>query len=242
MQVTYELTAKDFRDAFLSSRQWFYRTSVVLCWLTGPFMFAVWVLEVKHRVSHTHLNMATAVYWGAIYWPLLVLLPWLSVRSRCSPNLLWPFMILPLAILAITLQLVSHVHTTFAAVSIIIVGYWLSVPWWLVWLFAWLFSRSEFSRQPSAQGPRALSWNASGVHWRWDGGSADYGWKNILRCSETKNHLLVYLSQIDFDVVPKRAFHPGQLDDFFSLAENYVPTTRVTGKVMRGWGTEEPAF
>jgi FlaA1/EpsC-like NDP-sugar epimerase len=47
--------------------------------------------------------------------------------------------------------------------------------------------RKQFSRQPGAQGPRTVLLDATGVHWRWNGGSSDVAWKNYIRALEGKN-------------------------------------------------------
>ena len=47
-------------------------------------------------------------------------------------------------------------------------------------------ARKQFSKQPGAQGPRTVLMDATGVHWRWNGGSSDVAWKNYVRALEGK--------------------------------------------------------
>jgi hypothetical protein len=57
------------------------------------------------------------------------------------------------------------------------------MAFWIVLLRVspWLGARTQFRKQPSAQVPKTLSLDGSGVHWRWDGGSADIDWKNFTK-------------------------------------------------------------
>ena len=79
-------------------------------------------------------------------------------------------------------------------------------------IFWWLFlavlprwtMRRQFLKQPGAKGPRTLSMDDAGVHWRWNGGSADVDWKNYIRTVEGKNLFLFYTSPACFNILPKR--------------------------------------
>lgn len=66
-------------------------------------------------------------------------------------------------------------------------------------------ARKQFFKQPGAQGPRSAMVDAAGVHWRWNGGSADVAWKNYVRAVEGKNQILLYTSPVCFNIIPKRA-------------------------------------
>jgi len=57
------------------------------------------------------------------------------------------------------------------------------VVFWFLILWAWprWTMKQQFRKQPGAQGPRTVTFDADGVHWRWDGGSADVAWKNYIR-------------------------------------------------------------
>jgi|SRR5579864_2555684 len=74
----------------------------------------------------------------------------------------------------------------------------------------WVMKR-QFRKQPGAQGPRTVIFDAHGVHWRWDGGSADVAWKNYIRWTESKEEILLYTSPAGFSILPKRAVEPAQL-------------------------------
>ena len=59
--------------------------------------------------------------------------------------------------------------------------------------------------------------DASGIHWQWNGGSADIEWKNFVRFQETRNQFLLYSSPAIFNVVPKRALTPDEMSAFRQL-------------------------
>ncbi len=87
----------------------------------------------------------------------------------------------------------------------------------LLWVSPWLSARKQFSRQPGAQGPRTMVLDAAGVHWRWNGGSADVEWKNFIRFLESKSEFLLYSSPACFNILPKRALSPDQLSELRGL-------------------------
>jgi hypothetical protein len=67
--------------------------------------------------------------------------------------------------------------------------------------------RRHFTKQPGAHGPRKLMLDASGAHWRWNGGSADVEWRNYICSTEGANQILFYTSPSCFNILPKRAFN-----------------------------------
>lgn len=87
----------------------------------------------------------------------------------------------------------------------------------IFWGSPWLAARQQFWKQPSAQGPRTMVVDAAGIHWQWNGGSADIEWKNFVRFQETKNQFLLYSSPVLFNVVPKRALTLDQVGAFRQL-------------------------
>jgi len=110
----------------------------------------------------------------------------------------------------------------------------------IIWGAPWLSARNQFRKQPSAQGPRSVSLDAAGIHWKWNGGSADIEWKNFVRFQETRSQFLLYSSPVCFNVVPKRALDPNQMDIFRTLvAENLPPGSSSAASKMklspRGW-------
>ena len=87
----------------------------------------------------------------------------------------------------------------------------------LIWGFPWWSSRNQFLKQPAAQGLRTMLLDAAGVHWRWNGGSADVEWKNYIRSLESKRQFLLYSSPYCFNILPKRALTPEQISEFRAL-------------------------
>jgi hypothetical protein len=96
-----------------------------------------------------------------------------------------------------------------------------------VWLFvAWgsprLAARTQYKKQPAMQGPRIMTLDPAGIHWRWDSGSADIEWKNFIRALDSKNHVLFYSSPMSFNIVPKRALNEDQTVEFNALLKSYL--------------------
>jgi YcxB-like protein len=92
-----------------------------------------------------------------------------------------------------------------------------------MWGSPWWAARNQFLKQPAAQGPRKVLLDLSGVHWRWNGGSADIEWKNFVRFQETKSQFLLYSSPACFNIIPKRAFTPDQIGSFRRLVAENLP-------------------
>ena len=102
-------------------------------------------------------------------------------------------------------------------------------PLWgfVLWGGPRLSARSQYRKQPSAQGTRTLTTDPTGVHWRWSGGTSDVEWKSYMRYVESKSQFLLYLSPATFNMVPKRALTPEQLSEFRTvLAQNISPGRR----------------
>jgi hypothetical protein len=64
--------------------------------------------------------------------------------------------------------------------------------------------------------------DASGAHWRWNGGSSDVEWKNYIRSVEGKNQILFYTSPACFNILPKRTIGAEQLGELRSLLNQKV--------------------
>jgi hypothetical protein len=61
----------------------------------------------------------------------------------------------------------------------------------------WWNARRQFLRQPGAHGPRTVSLDHAGAHWRWNGGSSDVEWKNYIRMVEGRNQFLtLYVASV----------------------------------------------
>ncbi len=159
MEVTYELTQRDFFDSYIAHRnrspftRWIYRliVTVVFTFAGGGLVLLV-VRPNSQLLSNLVPVFALAVMWGYLMW---------------------------------------------------------ASPWWT--------ARHQFSKQPAAQGPRTILLDSSGVHWRWNGGSADIEWKNFIRFNETKSQFLLYTSPAYLNIVPKRALTPDQVGVFRKL-------------------------
>jgi hypothetical protein len=91
--------------------------------------------------------------------------------------------------------------------------YWGSARW---------AAYKQFKHQPSAQGPRTLILDDSGMHWKWDGGTADIHWKNYLRWVEGKDQFLLYVSPVVFNVLPKRSLSAGQTTEFRETLQRHI--------------------
>jgi hypothetical protein len=87
------------------------------------------------------------------------------------------------------------------------------LPQWLI--------RRQYTKQPGAHGPRKLTLDASGAHWRWNGGSGDVEWRNYIRTVEGEKQILFYTSPACFNILPKRALNSDQLSELRTmLAQN----------------------
>ena len=88
------------------------------------------------------------------------------------------------------------------------------------------YMRRQYTKQPGAHGPRTLTLDASGAHWRWNGGSADIEWKNYIRSVEGKNQILFYTSPACFNILPKRAIAAEQLSELRALLDQNIPSRK----------------
>ena len=99
---------------------------------------------------------------------------------------------------------------------------WIAILWFLP---RWTMQR-QFLKQPGAHGPRTVLLDASGAHWRWNGGSSDIEWKNYIRSAEGKNQILFYTSPACFNILPKRAIAGEQIGELRTLLEQNIQTRR----------------
>jgi len=70
-----------------------------------------------------------------------------------------------------------------------------------------------------------MTLDGSSIHWRWKGGQADVEWTNFIRFLESKNLFLLYTSPACFNIVPKRAFAPGETESFRGLLQEKLGVT-----------------
>jgi len=86
--------------------------------------------------------------------------------------------------------------------------------------------RRQYTQQPGASGPRQLVLDASGAHWRWNGGSADVEWRNYIRSAEGPGQVLFYTSPACFNILPKRALTTDQLSELRILLLQNIQTQK----------------
>src|SRR5215471_12287310 len=138
-----------------------------------------------------------------------------SVVSKWTFRLVFVFIFLLPAIGLLTLA--TDRQTTFVSV----VPLFALAAFWSVffWGTPWWSARMQFQQQPAVQGSRTMVLDGSGVHWRWNGGEANVEWTNFIRFLESKTLFLLYTSPACFNIVPKRAFAPGETESFRGLLE-----------------------
>ncbi len=116
------------------------------------------------------------------------------------------------------------------AFSLVLLGaFWT----FFLWGQPWLAAKNQFGKQPSAQGPRTMSLDDGGIHWKWNGGSADIEWKNFVCFLDSKNQFLLYSSPACFNIVPKRALMPDQIDAFRQLVSAKLPKGNLADQPRR---------
>ncbi|MGA9040981.1 MAG: YcxB family protein [Terriglobales bacterium] len=96
----------------------------------------------------------------------------------------------------------------------------------ILWVLPRWTMRRQFLRQPGAHGPRTVLFDASGAHWRFDGGSSDIEWRNYIRSVEGKNQILFYTSPACFNILPKRAIAAEQLSEIRLLLKQSIQTRK----------------
>lgn len=169
MELTYELTQRDFYDSFMAHR----RRSSVSKW--------------SYRML----------------FGLIFLLPAIGLIAVATGPQTKLVSVVPLFALA---------------------GFWAIFIWGLPWLSA----RSQFLHQPAAQGSKTMTLDESGIHWRWKSGQADMEWTNFVAFLESKTLFLLYTSPACFNIVPKRAFAPGQSESFRNLVQGRLGPASAT--------------
>jgi hypothetical protein len=167
MQVTYDLTQRDFYDSFIAHRN-------------------------RTVISKWSFRLLACFLVPLIGWQLFALVE--------QP----------------TRQTLSSLTPLFG----------LSVLWvWVIWVIPWRAARSQFLKQPAAQGPRTILLDATGIHMRWTGGSSDREWKNFIRWVEGRGQVLLYSSPASFSMIPERSLDDTQLSELRAiLAQNIAPS------------------
>ena len=99
-----------------------------------------------------------------------------------------------------------------------LVVFWFAILWlWPRWTM-----KQQFRKQPGAHGPRMVTSDADGAHWRWDGGSGDIAWKNYIGWVEGKNQILFYTSPACFNILPVQGMLPQQVIDLRELLKQNI--------------------
>ena len=137
-----------------------------------------------------------------------------NVFSKWVRRLIISIVIVVLALVVFVLAVEHNLESlrNTGPMFLLVLG-WAGVIWGLP---RWS-ARRQFLKQPGAQGARSVELDESGAHWRWNGGSSDIEWKNYVRWLEGKNQFLFYTSPACFNIVPKRALEPMQLDQMREL-------------------------
>ena len=84
------------------------------------------------------------------------------------------------------------------------------------------YMRRQYTKQPGTHGPRRVTLDDSGVHWRWNGGSSEVEWKNYIYSVEGPSQILFYTSPSCFNIVPKRALSPDQLNELRTVLVQHI--------------------
>jgi len=117
-------------------------------------------------------------------------------------------------------------HSQRAAMNLLplmgLIAFWIS----FLWVLPRWNMRRQFRKQPGAQGPRTVTLDADGAHWRWDGGSGDIAWKNYIRWIEGKNQILFYTSPVCFNILPIEGLPSQQISDIRELLEQNIQVVK----------------
>ncbi|MGA7239662.1 MAG: YcxB family protein [Bryobacteraceae bacterium] len=103
-----------------------------------------------------------------------------------------------------------------------LLAFWIAILWVLP---RWNMRR-QFRKQPGAQGPKTVTFDADGAHWSWDGGSSDIAWKNYILWSEGKNQILFYTSPACFNILPTHGLPSEQIVDLRELLKQNIQVVK----------------
>lgn len=134
------------------------------------------------------------------------------------------WLLVMLAVLGIIAMAIAHnPETTRNLLPLLFV-----IPLWLVFgsfLPRWNMRR-QFRKQPGAQGPKSISFDGDGVHWRSESGTGDTPWKNYIRWVKGKNQILLYSSPVFFGIISTRTLTPAQLAELTEVLNNNMQPTK----------------
>lgn len=87
-------------------------------------------------------------------------------------------------------------------------------PWWV---------RRDYRAHPNIQREHALRVDEEGLYLESEIGRIETRWPAYTRWRETKSLFLLYLGSRSFEIIPKRAFSPQQLQEFRWLLSAKLP-------------------
>lgn len=96
---------------------------------------------------------------------------------------------------------------------------------WLIYTFAAfpLWVRRDYRRHPNVQREQSLRVDEEGLFLESEIGHTETRWAAYTRWRETKSLFLLYLGPRPFEIIPKRAFSPQQLQEFQRLLSAKLP-------------------
>ncbi len=93
----------------------------------------------------------------------------------------------------------------------------------LFWASPRRFALKQFRSSPCVHGPRSLTLDEAGLHWKWDVGATELGWKNITKFVESQNQFVFYTSPVLFNPVPKRDLSSERISELRSFVLEHLP-------------------
>ena len=83
--------------------------------------------------------------------------------------------------------------------------------------------KRDFAKHPNFSLPQVVRITEEGVHTQHAVGQSDTKWPAYTKFRETQNLFILYLGARLFEVIPKRAFDPRDLDGFRKLVRQKLP-------------------
>ncbi len=80
-----------------------------------------------------------------------------------------------------------------------------------------------FKKNPSLRKEYKAQFDEDGVEWWSEDLHTKSGWSNFLRWQESKSVFLLYPTTRIFNIIPKRAFAPGEVEQFHALLTRKFP-------------------
>jgi YcxB-like protein len=85
-----------------------------------------------------------------------------------------------------------------------------------------LSAKKQFTKSPALREPRRIEFSDEGVKTDSAMGSSQVSWKSFLRYAESEDTFLLYTSPVVFEIVPKRALQPEQVDELRRLMQAHI--------------------